>query len=237
MLKVSVIGTGNVGTHLCVALSDKVDELVSVNSRTLEDLPLDSDIYILSVSDRAISDVAARMPAVRGIVAHTSGSIPMDVLTPYTDRAGVFYPLQTFTKWSDLDYARIPIFVEGSSESVSEKLMDLGSLFSDRLYIVDSALRKKLHIASVLACNYVNHLWTKADELLHDEGLSIDILMPLIDAAVDKLHRMPPAEAQTGPASRGDTIVLEEHLRMLEGSPMHEIYKLLANSIINNRDR
>ncbi len=96
MLKVSVIGTGNVGTHLCVALSDKVDELVSVNSRTLEDLPLDSDIYILSVSDRAISDVAARMPAVRGIVAHTSGSIPMDVLTPYTDRAGVFYPLQTF---------------------------------------------------------------------------------------------------------------------------------------------
>ena len=76
----------------CVALSDKVDELVSVNSRTLEDLPLDSDIYILSVSDRAISDVAARMPAVRGIVAHTSGSIPMDVLTPYTDRAGVFYP-------------------------------------------------------------------------------------------------------------------------------------------------
>ena len=203
MLKVSVIGTGNVGTHLCVALSDKVDELVSVNSRTLEDLPLDSDIYILSVSDRAISDVAARMPAVRGIVAHTSGSIPMDVLTPYTDRAGVFYPLQTFTKWSDLDYARIPIFVEGSSESVSEKLMDLGSLFSDRLYIADSALRKKLHIASVLACNYVNHLWTKADELLHDEGLSIDILMPLIDAAVDKLHRMPPAEAQTGPASRG----------------------------------
>ncbi len=46
MLKVSVIGTGNVGTHLCVALSDKVDELVSVNSHTLEDLPLDSDIYI-----------------------------------------------------------------------------------------------------------------------------------------------------------------------------------------------
>lgn len=234
-MKISIIGGGNVATHLCVALSDKADEVVMVNSRTLEDLPEDSDIYIISVSDRAIAEVASRLPELPGIVAHTSGSVPMDVLSPYAKRYGVFYPLQTFTKWVDLDYSRIPVFIEGSDKSVATALTSLASLFTTHIHAADSILRKKLHVASVFACNYVNRLWTIADELLAADGLSLEVMRPLIDATVEKIHRLPPAEAQTGPASRGDRPVVEEHLKMLEGTPYQEIYRLLADDIMNRR--
>ena len=56
-------------THLCIALAGRVDELINIPSRELEDLPLDSDIYIIAVSDKAIAEVAAAMPGVSGIAS------------------------------------------------------------------------------------------------------------------------------------------------------------------------
>lgn len=233
MQKISIIGGGRVATHMCVALSDKADELISVNSRTLEDLPLDSDIYIISVSDDAIEQVAARLPRLAGIVAHTSGSVPMDILAPYADRYGVFYPLQTFTKGVEPDYARIPFFIEGNTPDTAQALQNLASLISTNVYSADSARRKKLHIASVFACNYVNYMFNIASHILEDEGLSLDVLHPLIQATVDKIQRMSPQQAQTGPASRGDMKVIAEHIKALSDTPYAETYKLLASGIIN----
>ncbi len=232
MKRICIIGTGNVAAHLCVALSDKVDELINVSSRTLEEIPLDSDMYLLAVSDDAIAEVASGLPKLRGILAHTSGSVPMQRLEPYAERYGVFYPLQTFTKGDDLDYAEIPVFIEGNSPEVVKSLEEAAALFTTRIYPADSNRRRRLHIASVFACNYVNHLWDIADSLLAEDGLSLDVLHPLIKATAAKIRHMSPHEAQTGPARRGDLQVIEKHLSMLQDSPEADIYQLLADSIL-----
>lgn len=232
MNRITIIGQGNVGTHLCIALAGTTDELISVSSRTLEELPTDSDIYIIAVSDSAIEEVASRLPQLNGIVAHTSGSVSINVLNRF-NRYGVFYPLQTFTKGADIDYSRIPVFIEGSDTAVSGILMGAASLFSSNLHHADSTLRLKLHIASVFACNYANHLWHIADSLLQEEGLSMEVIRPLIETSVEKLRHMPPHKAQTGPAVRRDMNVLDKHMQQLSSSPYEQIYKILADSILN----
>lgn len=234
MEKVTIIGQGNVATHLCIALAGKVEELINISSRELEDCPQDSDIYIIAVSDNAIKEVAEKMPEVSGIVAHTAGSVPMELLkTAKTNRYGVFYPLQTFTKGAHLDYSSIPVFVEGSDSRVEDELFALASLFTANVHKADSAKREKLHIASVFACNFTNFLWTISDSILEKEGLGINLLIPLIEASVDKLRYMSPMRAQTGPASRNDTDVMQRHESELSGSPYLEIYNLLSTSIKN----
>lgn len=235
MSSITIIGQGNVGTHLCVALSDAVDELISISSRTLEDLPLDSDAYLIAVSDDAIEEVAAHLPKLNGIVAHTSGSKSIDILSKYFNRYGVFYPLQTFTKYSDLNYSQIPVFIEGSDTAVTTELMRIASLFTSHIHRADSALRRRLHVSAVLACNYTNHLWYLADSLLQRDGLSLEILRPLIDATIEKLRYLSPADAQTGPAARGDMDTIQAHMEELANTTYGSIYKLLAESILNSK--
>ncbi len=234
---ITVIGTGNVASHLCVALAGTTDELYNISSRTLEDLPLDSDLYIIAVNDDAIPQVAAQMPKVKGVVTHTAGSVDMRVLSPYFDRIGVLYPLQTFTKGTDIDYSEIPVFIEGSDNDSAALLSDVASLFSRHIYPADSERRRLLHIASVFACNYVNGLWCIADALLQQGDLSIDVLIPLIKTTAAKITRMSPTQAQTGPASRGDTGVMLNHLLMLQDTPFQEIYRNLGNYILSQSGR
>lgn len=223
------------GTHLCVALAGVADEVITVNSRTLEDLPLNSDVYLIAVKDEAIAPVAERLPELSGIVAHTSGSVGADALKRF-ERHGVFYPLQTFTKGGYLDYSAIPVFVEGSDKAVEQKLLDLALLFTKKLHVADSGLREKLHIAAVFACNFTNHLWKLADEMLADNGLGLDVIFPLIEASVEKLRYMSPNEAQTGPASRGDTEIVRKHETALAGTPLAGIYTTLSDSITKDTE-
>lgn len=238
MNRVTIIGQGNVATHLCVALAGMVDELVNVSSRELEDVPADSDIYLIAVSDSAIEEVVRRMPDVNGIVAHTAGSVGMDVVTSRFKDAGVFYPLQTFTKGVSLDYSCIPVFVEGTDSAVEGKLLGLASKFTTHLMKADSARRERLHIASVFACNFTNHLWEIADTLLREEGMTLEVLMPLIEATTDKLRHLSPREAQTGPAARGDTAVLNRHAEELKYTKYLEIYNILSKAILeSNHER
>lgn len=235
--KIYIIGSGNVGTHLFRALSDSTEatepsNIVLLNSRNAENSPADGDIYFLTVKDDAIWSVVAKMPQVDGIVAHTSGSVPMDVLSRF-EKHGVFYPMQTFSKDVSLDYTKIPFFIEGNSASVTEQLRAVASKISENIYEADSSLRKLLHIASVFSCNYVNHMWTIADALLASRGLSIEVMKPLIEETIHKLQHTSPYGGQTGPAVRGDRKIIERHLDMLKTTQYAEVYRIMADSIIN----
>lgn len=233
MKSICIIGQGNVATHLCVAFAGKVEELYSINSRTLEDLPEDADLYIISVADDAIASVASRLPQLGGVVAHTSGSTSIDVLDCVKGRRGVFYPLMTFSKDADIDYQRVPVFIEGSDASVVELLKDAASLFTDKIVEMDSERRMKMHIASVFACNFVNALWQVSFDLLGAEDVPFRYLLPLIDASAAKLHHLTPKEAQTGPARRGDLAVMEKHESMLAAQPkLQHLYHDLTQLII-----
>jgi predicted short-subunit dehydrogenase-like oxidoreductase (DUF2520 family) len=244
-----LLGAGNVATHLYGALS-QVCNVVQVWSRNiahaerliadsrishpvsnLTDIVTDADYYIISVPDNAISDVANHLPQVTGVVAHTSGSVGMQVLCN-ANAYGVFYPLQTFSREKKVNIAETPFFIEGCNEATTAKLECLARTISTTVLCADSQQRASLHIAAVFACNFANHLWSIATDILHTSGYEFDVFRPLLRETLDKAFEIGAKQAQTGPARRGDTNVINAHLAKLDGDK-HKLYELVTKMIIS----
>lgn len=235
-LRVAVVGRGNVGTHLVKALTP-LAIVESFDSRRASEIKCEFDYILIAVSDRAIHDVAAALPKSDAVVAHTSGSIPLEALQPFQSKIGVFYPLQTFSKEKTMDYSEIPFFMEGIDDETTEKLRELALKISPSVYLADSEQRKKLHLASVFACNFVNYLYSNAWQIMDDAGLPTEVLIPLIHETAEKVSRINPKDGQTGPAARKDLPVIHSHLAMLENdSHKAQIYRLLTEGIMNLKE-
>ena len=119
-----------------------------------------ADLYILAVSDAAITTLAESLPIpAEAAVVHTAGGIGIEALPARFDRRGVLYPLQTFTQGRSVDFAKIPLFVEGNDDSFTSELEAFARNLSRTVYRADSDRRVRLHLAAVFACNFVNHLY------------------------------------------------------------------------------
>ena len=71
-----------------------------------------------------------------------------------------------------------------------------------------------------------------ASDLLAEENIPFEALLPLIDETAAKVHQLPPVEAQTGPAVRYDRNVLEAQMSLLQNNPLYrDIYERMSRSI------
>lgn len=223
-----IIGTGNVG-HFFLHL---LPSSVVVQPRALEGMPVMADLYIIAVKDDAIASIARRLRNVNGVVTHTSGTVGMDVLSRCR-RRGVLYPLQTLTRGVGLKVKDVPMLVEGSDQETTRMLLDLARGWVDNAFPASSEVRRKAHLAAVMANNFTNHLWTLASEILERESLPKELLFPLMDETLRKAKAIGPQAAQTGPARRGDTGTMESHMEMLP-ELQAEIYRKLSESITSH---
>ena len=253
-MKAVMIGAGNVATNLVRALSATGIEVVQVYSHTLAHareladtvnagatddlsaLEMGADIYIISVKDDAIVNVVSSIPENGALWVHTSGSIPMTVFEGRRQRYGVFYPMQSFSKQIATDFTEVPFFIEAVNDGVALEIEALAQRLSQRVFHATSEQRRRLHIAAVFACNFANHLWTLADDVLRDAELPFDVMLPLISTTVDKLKRLSPAESQTGPAMRRDHRVMQSHMAMLDKDKAL-IYKTLSDNIMKRHEQ
>ena len=245
MLKIVILGTGNLAKHLYTAFikANAVDivQVVGRNQKELEQFSMhstlsndfafiaDADVYLIAVKDDAITEVSQHLLKKKGIVAHTSGALGLKAIQP--DNKGVFYPLQTFTKGKTIDFSSIPICIEADEKESLETLRTLANSISENVHHIDSEQRKKLHLAAVFVNNFTNYLFSIGEELCLEEGLSFDLLKPLISETADKIQAMSPKEAQTGPARRNDTKSMESHLELLSKKEHIALYKLLSQAI------
>ncbi|WP_294585987.1 Rossmann-like and DUF2520 domain-containing protein [uncultured Bacteroides sp.] len=246
------IGAGNLATNLAKALYWKGFRIVQIYSRTEEsaqslaqiveaeyttDLSAvteDAQLYIVSLKDTALVELLPKLVAGKknALWVHTAGSIPMTIWEGYAERFGVFYPMQTFSKQREVDFRGIPIFVESNSEEDTQFLKDIASALSEKVYEATSDQRKSLHLAAVFTCNFTNHMYALAAELLKKYQLPFEVMLPLIDETARKVHELEPRAAQTGPAIRYDENVIDGHLQMLANEPeMQELYRLISQSI------
>lgn len=246
----TLIGAGNVATQLGLALQAAGMQAVEVMSRTIQSagklagrlqcactddiraLRSDSEVYIYCVSDSALESLAQQVHAPHALHLHTAGSMPMSLLDVNGNRHyGVFYPLQTFSKDRPADFRHIPLLIEGNTAETTRQIHTLARLLSETVVEAASEQRRLLHLAAVFACNFVNHQYVLANELIQQSGLPFELLLPLIDETAAKVHDMSPQTAQTGPAVRMDTNVTGRHLDMLDDPKIRQLYQLLTESI------
>lgn len=235
-MRVVLIGRGRLATNLLAALQQAGHVVSSINSRTLENLPEEADVFIIAVKDSALQEVICRATKGREqqLFVHTAGSMPMSLFEGYTNRFGVFYPMQTFSKERLVSFADIPVFIEGDNAV----LRPLAESITHSVYELSSADRKYLHLSAVFACNFVNHCYALSAELLEKHGIPFSVMLPLIDETALKVHQLHPLEAQTGPAVRYDENVIRMQSSMLADSPLlQEIYNLLSVSIHRKSER
>jgi len=101
MISVSIIGSGNVAQHLISAFL-KAENIILVQAFARDKSHLthlldaskitsdyselkEADLYLIAVSDNAISTVSNQIPFTNKLVAHTSGSVAINDLNPKID--------------------------------------------------------------------------------------------------------------------------------------------------------
>lgn len=252
------IGAGNLATNLAKSLYYKGFRIMQVYSRTEESacalaqaveadyttdlsfVTADARLYIVSLKDAAFVELLPRIVSGKknALWVHTAGSIPMSIWEGEADRYGVFYPMQTFSKQRVIDFRDVPVFVESNSAEDTRLLKDIASVLSERVYEATSEQRKSLHLAAVFTCNFTNHMYALASDLLRKYQLPFEVMLPLIDETARKVHELEPRLAQTGPAVRYDENVINSHLQMLADEPeMQEIYELISKNIHRTKNR
>ncbi len=246
MIKIVILGGGNVALHLFSALkSDAGISVVQIYNRSIKKLEhlrneialtnnlselVPADIYIIAVTDDAIAGVANALKDREALVVHTSGSASLEDLKP-NKRRGSFYPLQTFSKEKQVDFRTIPICIEAENEADLDLLHRVASAISSQVVPISTQQRQALHVAAVFVNNFTNHLYFVGSEICEQNKLSFDLLKPLIKETAQKLEMLDPFSAQTGPARRHDISTLTRHENQLKQENHKAIYKLLSASI------
>ncbi len=251
-MRIVLIGAGRLATNVGKELSRNGHEIVQVYSRTMESAEMlakivdaeavndlsavvkDADVYLVAVKDSVLKTLIPELCKGRegGVFAHTAGSMSIDLFRGYAEHYGVFYPMQTFSKEREVDFRDVTCFIESSDPSSFKVLEELARSITPRVMTLSSEDRKYLHLAAVFACNFANHCFALSERLLASRGIGFDVMLPLVDEMVSKVHALSPRAAQTGPAVRNDSNVMEEHLRLLDGDEkLQEIYRLLSDSI------
>lgn len=247
-----MLGAGNVATHFSKALQQKGYNITQVYSKTtasakalaellsapytteINNVNTAADIYIYALKDNALEEIIHKISIPDAIHLHTAGSVNIDVFEGRARHFGVIYPMQTFSKSKEVNFENIALMVEANTEKTFDTLFGIAQQLSKRCYKIDSEQRKKIHLSAVFACNFTNYMYTIAEELIGETNAPFDILQPLIAETADKIKHLSPAKAQTGPAVRYDTVIIEEHLKMLENRPeLQQLYKEISKLIHN----
>jgi predicted short-subunit dehydrogenase-like oxidoreductase (DUF2520 family) len=252
-MRITLIGSGNIATHLGAAFKNAGYKIRQVYSRNIQNAALlaynigaeaiddlnqinpETDIFIIAVADDAIAQIAQQLAIYDKLMVHTSGATDLQTLLNYTDKAGVFYPLQTFSKTKEVDFRTVPLCIEGADESITGILGQFAATISNNVHKIDSAQRNILHMAAVFACNFPNYLYSVAQGLLAQHNMQFDLLRPLILETAEKVQDHLPADVQTGPAIRRDVKSIDAHLQLLKDKPeLEQLYRLLSQGIIKN---
>lgn len=252
-MQVVIIGSGNTATVFGKLVLQKGHQIVQVLGRnslavsklatqlnaaavnSYSEINLDADLYILAVSDNAITEVAQKIDLVNKTIVHTAGSVPKSVLNEVSDSYGVIWPLQTLRKEIEQKIPEIPLMIDGNNEETIKIITSFALSLSKNVKFADDMEREKTHLAAVIASNFTNHLFALTDDFCEKENLDFQMLIPLIVETADRMKYSMPADVQTGPAARTDIVTIEKHLQLLELHPyLKKLYLRMSNSIMQS---
>ncbi|MDG1685572.1 MAG: DUF2520 domain-containing protein [Flavobacteriaceae bacterium] len=251
MIRIGLIGTGNVATALAREIRNhETLTLIQLIGRDQNKLPKDlldvpfsnqfnsllpCDMVLIAVSDHAIAEVSNQLPLTDAVIAHTSGASSIDLLNKHKYR-GVIYPLQTFSKQQQVSWNEIPILWEGNNKQVDEKLETLSQMISPNAVQSGEKQRLSMHLAAVVVNNFTNHLYAEANRFCKSKNVRFDLLITLIEETTRKIKQQDPRKSQTGPASRGDMQTIERHKTIPMTEELGDIYSLFTSQLLKQNN-
>lgn len=246
-----LIGAGRVASHLGLALKQAGHTIVQVYSRTEASASRlsallscdyttnisslhEADAMIFMVSDSILPELIDSATAVHPstMAIHTAGSMPMTLFEGKSEHYGVIYPMQTFSMDKEIDFHKVPCFVEASDSQTLHTISEIARSVSGQVRELAYSDRLYLHLAAVFASNMVNHCYHIAASICEEHGIDFHDLLPLIQETAMKVSTMSPHDAQTGPAVRGDKNVMQRQLGLLyQHKEIKEIYRQMSINI------
>lgn len=247
---ISIVGSGNVATHLAIALHTAGHTIHQVLSRSYDHARLlalrvdakpidswqlldgDADFYILAVNDDSLYDLALDLRLPASTVIHTSGTTPMTMLRDISRKNGVVWSPQTFVRDIAMDYSHLPLCIEGSDSATETAIADLFDTVSDTIYHLDYEQRRRVHIASVMVSNFVGAVNAAAQEYMQANDLDFEMLRPLAEQTLRKWDYGNLWHQMTGPAIRHDDSTIAAQRRLLADHPdLLKMYDVMTEII------
>jgi len=214
------------GVWLRDASHSHIAELLETARMEMSDLARDSELLLVAVSDRAITDVATAVPETEALIFHASGAL-------LSMRGGFsLHPLKALPPVGDpVDLAGTLLVFEGQHRRTAKLIAAAaGARFAE----VSPEKKALYHAAAVFGSNYVAAVLDVSERLMREAGVDSvrEDLIALAQSAIENWRRHHDEKRFTGPAARGDRDILLRHLEALRGDPqLAQIYELLADEI------
>ena len=249
-MKIVLLGSGNVASHLGPILKKKGHKISQLFSHTSsngiilskklkctfttnsDQIDPTADLYIVALKDDILASFIKKLLFIPKLIVHTSGSMGIDVFPKKFKSTGVLYPLQSLSKNRKIKPGNIPYCIEGNNPKASNSIRKLALSISSKVYVFNSEERKVIHLAAVFANNFSNYLFILAENILKKKNIPFKILAPLITETAQKALNGAPEKMQTGPAKRGDKDITNKHAELLRyNKEAQKIYRQLSKSI------
>lgn len=272
----SIIGAGRSGAGLAryfVEQGFEITALVEKNSERFRYLSgrfnwrfltrqLTSDkmaaahIVLLTVQDDLIAETAEQtarlLPAwINKVVAHTSGTLPCEVLKPFRRKGAAVasvHPVYAFAlnPEDNRQIENVWFDLEGDSPAVTVFEQIFRST-GNPAFRIGPEQKEAVHLASVFSANFLVALAEMSRDLLGNilpENQEKQLLHPLLTAVIEQISLHGAADGLTGPIQRGDAKTVQAHLKFLKNyhPEMLDIYielseKLLSLSGVSSKSR
>jgi len=205
-----------------------------------------ADVWLLSVPDSQINSVAQALAALAitngapcpALVFHCSGALGSDQLAPLRQlgwQVASAHPLLSFAQPERAlaQFAGTPCALEGDATALAV-LEAAFTQIGGRCFALAPEDKLLYHAGAVFATNFLPVLQDLAEQLWQHSGMPEDLAQQmrrtLLHNAVNNIVALGPQAALTGPAARGDTVLVDrQHQALADWNPLAgETYAALS---------
>lgn len=240
-----ILGYGNLGQHLLKLFLSRgiivegifTDQEVELPVRVFPKTEINSVlkpndlVFVVTKDDTLHASIKGILDA-DVLKIFCSGGVPLSDISD--ENVGVWYPLYSFSKDVDVDWSKIPVFIEYHNAKLENVIALLNEKLNIKNRFLNSEHRGRLHVAAVFANNFVNACLIASSEVLTQQQTDAGFqdLLPIIEQTIEKVKVNNALENQTGPAKRGDHKIMQKHLSSLENFPDEKIlYECISQYI------